>query len=103
MLPISQANVAESLGWMTRQSPLLSFFHYELDKPSPTADLKKKLQSNRASIEKQIQTLAKERDELKISQSALRSELATAASNFDQLKLENYRLAEEKKEVQGAL
>jgi cell division protein FtsB len=88
---------------MTRQSALLSFFHYEIDKPSPTVDLEKKLQSNRASIENQIQTLAKEGDELKISQSALRSKLATAASNFDQLKLENARLAEEKKEVQVAL
>jgi hypothetical protein len=57
-----QANIAEALGWMICQSALLSFFHDELEKPNPTANLEKKLQATKASAEKQIQSLTHERD-----------------------------------------
>jgi chromosome segregation ATPase len=99
---ISQANVGEALGWMSRQSALLKFFHDELEKPNPAADLEQKLQATKAAAEKQIQALTKEQDTLKTSQSELRTEVSTVASNFDQLKLENAKLSEEKKELQVA-
>jgi chromosome segregation ATPase len=99
---ISQANVGEALGWMSRQSDLLKFFHEELEKPNPAADLEPKLQATKAAAEQQIQAITKERDTLKASQSELRSEVSTAAFNFDKLKLENAKLSEEKKELQVA-
>ena len=58
---ISQANVGEVLGWMSRQSALLKFFHEELKKPNPAADLEQKLQATKATAEKHIQALTKER------------------------------------------
>jgi hypothetical protein len=100
---ISQANVGEALRWMSRQSALLKFFHEELLKPNPTADLEQKLQATQAAAEKQIQALTKERDILKASQSDLWAEVSMAASNFEQLKLENAKLSDEKKEIQVAL
>jgi hypothetical protein len=51
---ISQANVGESLGWMSRQSTLLKFFHEELGKPNPVADLEQKLHATKATAEKRI-------------------------------------------------
>jgi chromosome segregation ATPase len=100
---ISQANVRETLCWMSRQSALLKFFHEELEKPNPVAELEQKLQATKADVERQIQALTKERDTLKASQSELRAEVSTAASNFEPLKLENATLSEEKKEIQVAL
>ena len=61
---------------MSRQSTLLKHFHEELERPSPVADLEKKLQVTRAAAEKQIQVLSKERDLLKASQSELKAEIA---------------------------
>jgi uncharacterized phage infection (PIP) family protein YhgE len=88
---------------MSRQSALLKFFHEELEKPNPAADLEQKLQATKATAEKQIQALTKKRDTLKASQSELRSEISTAISNFNKLKVENAKLSEEKKELQVAL
>jgi hypothetical protein len=34
---------------MSRQPTLLKFFHEELEKPNPTADLEQKLQANKAA------------------------------------------------------
>jgi chromosome segregation ATPase len=99
---ISQANVGEALGWMSRQSALLKYFHEELERPKIVADLEKKLQATKAVAEKQIQALTKERDILKASQSELRVEVSTASSNFEQLKLENAKFSKEKKEIQVA-
>jgi predicted nucleic acid-binding Zn-ribbon protein len=78
---------------------LLKYFHEELEKPNPTADLEQKLLATKATAEKQIQALIRERDTLKASQTDLRAEISTAASIFDQLKLENVKLSEEKKEI----
>jgi chromosome segregation ATPase len=100
---MSQANVSETLGWMSRQSALLKFFHEELEKPNPVANLEQKLQATKAVAEKQIQALIKEQDTLKASQAEHRTEITTATSNFDQLKLENAKLSEEKKEMQVSL
>jgi hypothetical protein len=102
-LLILQANVGEALGWMSRQSALLKHFHEELDRPSPVADLEKKLQVTKAAAEKQIQALSRERDLLKASQVELKNEIAAAASQFDQLKLESVKLSDEKKEAQVSL
>jgi hypothetical protein len=60
---------------MSRQSALLKYFHEELEKPNPVADLEKKLQVTKAAADKQIQALIKERDILKASQSKLRAEI----------------------------
>jgi hypothetical protein len=100
---ISQAIVGETLGWMSRQSALLKFFHEELERPNPMADLEQKLQDTKATTKKQIHALPKERDTLKASQAELRAEISTTASNFDQLKSENAKLSEEKKQIQVAL
>jgi hypothetical protein len=100
---ISQDNVGEALGWMSCQSALLKFFHEELERPNPVADLEQKLQATKAAAEKQIQALTKEWDTLKASQAELRAEISTTASNFDQLKLENAKFSEEKKQIQVAL
>jgi hypothetical protein len=92
---ISQANVDEALGWMSRQSALLKLFQEELERPNLVAELEQKLQATKAAVEKQIQALTKEWDTLKASQAELRAEIATAASNFDKLKLENAKFFEE--------
>jgi chromosome segregation ATPase len=99
---ILQADVGEALGWMSRQSALLKYFHEELERPNPVADLEKKLQATKVAAKKKIQALIKERDILKASQSELRAEIATATSSFDSLKLESAKLSEEKKEIQVA-
>ena len=88
---------------MSRQSALLKHFHEELERPSPVADLEKKLQVTKAAAEKQIQALSRERDLLKASQVELKNEIAAAASQFDQLKLESVKLSDEKKEAQVSL
>jgi chromosome segregation ATPase len=88
---------------MSRQPALLKFFHEELERPNPVADLDKKLQATKTAAEKQIHALTKERDALKALQADLRTEISTAASNFDQLKLESAKLSEEKKEMQVSL
>jgi hypothetical protein len=92
---------------MSRQSAFLKFFHDELEKSSATADHNRKFQAFKASSEKQInsleklvQALTKERDELRTTKSALSSELATTASNFDLIKVNNAKLAYEKKDLQ---
>jgi hypothetical protein len=100
---ISQANVREALDWMSRQSMLLKYFHEELERPNPVADLEKKLQATRTAAEKKIHALTKERDALKASHGDLRAKISTAASNFDQLKLENDKISEDKKEMQVSL
>jgi chromosome segregation ATPase len=97
-----QENVTESLGWMSRQLALLSHFHSELEKPNPSVTLEQRLLATKASAEKQIQVLVKERDALKASQAALHKEVSMATTNFNQLKLENHKLFEERKEVQVA-
>jgi hypothetical protein len=74
----------------------LKYFHEELEKPNPVADLEKKLQAAKATAEKQIQALIKERDILKASQSELRAKIVAATSSFDSLKLESAMLSEEK-------
>jgi hypothetical protein len=88
---------------MSRQSALLKHFHEELEKPSPVADLEKKLQVTKAAAEKQIQAFSKERDLLKASQVELKNEIVATASQFDQLKLESVKLSDEKKEAQVSL
>jgi chromosome segregation ATPase len=88
---------------MSRQSALLKHFHEELERPSPVADLEKKLQVTKAAAEKQIQALSRERDLLKASPVELKNEIAAAASQFDQLKLESVKLFDEKKEAQVSL
>jgi chromosome segregation ATPase len=88
---------------MSHQSALLKHFHEELERPSPVADLEKKLQVTRAAAEKQIQALSKERDILKASQSELKTEIAAAASEFHQLTLKSAKLSDEKKGAQVAL
>jgi hypothetical protein len=87
---------------MSRQSALLKYFHEELERPNPVANLEKKLQSTKAAAETQIQALTKERDILEASQSELRAEVSMASSNFKKLKLENAKLSEEKMEIQVA-
>jgi hypothetical protein len=57
---VSQANVREALGWLSRQFSLLKFFHEELEMLNPVDDLEKKLQATKVAAEKQIQALIKE-------------------------------------------
>jgi hypothetical protein len=52
------------MGWMSRQLALLSFFHSELEKPNPSTDLEQRLLATKASAEKHIQAITKERDAL---------------------------------------
>jgi chromosome segregation ATPase len=100
---MSQANVVESMGWMSSQLALLSHFHSELEKPNPLIDLEQKLLATKASTEKQIQAVIKERDSLKASQAVLRKEISTGTSNFNQLKLDNTKISNERKEFQVSL
>jgi hypothetical protein len=69
---------------MSRQSALLKFFHEELEKPNPAADLEQKHQDTKVAAEKQIKALTREQDALKASQSKLRAEVSTTASYFYQ-------------------
>jgi hypothetical protein len=80
---MSQENFAKSLGWMTRQLALLSFFHGELEKPNPSINLEQQLLATKTSAKKQIQSRTKEQDALRSFQATLRDEISTATSNFN--------------------
>jgi hypothetical protein len=60
---------------MSHQSALLKFFHEELERPNPVANLEQKLQATKAAAEKQVQALTKEQDILKLRRRSLKPRL----------------------------